>query len=115
MKTYRIVASTIFVSDKDGKKFLEKSFLLADVQSDIVLVILFRTMNNANIDFQARELQWRSYTIGNIVPTTIRVELIGKNKFATTALHSEHETSVVQVAVLKTDSGDDVHPSRRLI
>ncbi len=40
--------------DKDGKiRFFEESFLLADVSPDIVFVMLFLTMSNADVDFQA--------------------------------------------------------------
>ncbi len=49
-----MIVSTFFVSDKDDKeRFFEKSFLLADVKPDIVLRILFLTMNNTDVDFQA--------------------------------------------------------------
>ena len=45
------------VLDKDGKeRFFKKSFLLADVNPDIVIRMLFLTMNNADIDFQAQNL-----------------------------------------------------------
>ncbi len=44
--------------DEDNReRFFEKSFLLVDVKPDIVLEISFLTMHNANIDFQARDLQ----------------------------------------------------------
>ena len=47
-----MIVSTFFVLNKDGKKrFFEESFLLADVYPDIVLEILFLTMNNADMDF----------------------------------------------------------------
>ncbi len=47
-----------FVSDKDGReRFFEESFLLADVKPDIVLEILFLTMSNADVNFQAQDLQ----------------------------------------------------------
>ena len=53
-----MVVSTFFVLNKDDKeKFFEESFLLADVKLDIMLGMLFLTMNNANIDFQAWDLQ----------------------------------------------------------
>ncbi len=43
--------------DKDGReRFCEESFLLADVKPDIVFKILFMTMSNADVDFQARDL-----------------------------------------------------------
>ncbi len=52
-----MVIFTFSVSDKDSReRFLEKSFLLANVKSDVVLGMLFLTMSNANIDFQARDL-----------------------------------------------------------
>ena len=54
LKTYRMIVSTFSVSDKDdGERFFEKNFLLADVKPDIVLQMLFLTISNANIDFQA--------------------------------------------------------------
>ncbi len=56
--TNKIVVSTFPVLDKDGReRFFEESFLLADVRSDIVLGIPFLTLSNADVDFQARDLQ----------------------------------------------------------
>ena len=53
-----MVVSSFFVTDKDGKeRFFEESFLLANVKLDIVLGILFLTINNVDIDFQAWDLQ----------------------------------------------------------
>ena len=53
-----MVVSTFSMSDKDGReRFLKESCLLADVNPDVVLEILFLTMNNADINFQARGLQ----------------------------------------------------------
>ncbi len=58
LEIYGMVVSTFSVSDKDGRKrFFEKSFLLADVKPDIVLGIPFLIMSNANVDFQAWDLQ----------------------------------------------------------
>ena len=58
LETYAIVVSTFFVLDKNGKeRFLEESFLLADVKPKIVLGMPFLTMSNADIDFQAQNLQ----------------------------------------------------------
>ena len=43
--------------DKDNReRFFEKSFLLANINLDIELAMLFLTMSNANVDFQARDL-----------------------------------------------------------
>ena len=54
------------------------------------------------------------YTIKEALPTTKRVELVGKKEFAAAALDPGHETFVVHVASLESPSQEgDVHPSRR--
>ncbi len=104
LKTYGMVVSIFSVSDQDGReRFFEESFLLADVCPDIVLGIPFLTISNADIDFQAWDLQCRSYTTREVLPTTRRVELIGKKEFAA---DPEHEAFVVYIAALSVDSGD---------
>ncbi len=68
LETYGMVVSTFSVSDKDSKERLfKKSFLLADVKPEIVLGMPFLTMSNTDVDFQAQDLQWRSYTTGNVL------------------------------------------------
>ncbi len=110
-----MVVSTFSVSNKDGRKrFFEESFLLADIRPDIVLRMPFLTISNANVDFQAQDLQWRSYTTGEILPTTRRVELIGKKVFAAAAFDPEHKAFVVHVTALSVGLGDEVHPSKKV-
>ena len=66
-----MVVSTFSLLDKDGReRFFKKSFLLADVKPNIMLGMLLLTMSNANVDFQAWNSQSRSYTTGNVLPTT---------------------------------------------
>ncbi len=60
-----MVVSTFSMLDKDCREgFFEESFPLANVKPDIVLEMPFLTMNNTDVDFQARDLQWRFYTTG---------------------------------------------------
>ncbi len=109
-----MIVSTFSVWDKDVKeRFFEESFLLANVRADIVLGMPFLIMGNADVDFQAWDLQWRSYITEEVLPTTRRVELIWRKKFVAAALDQEHEAFVVHAAALSVDSGDEVHPSRR--
>ncbi len=109
-----MVISIFSVSDKDRReRFFEASFLLADVSPDIVLGMPFLTMSNADVNFQARDLQWRSYITREVLPTTRRVELIEKKEFAAAALDPEYEAFVVHVAALSMYSGDEVHPSKK--
>ena len=110
-----MVISTFSMSDKDDReRFFEKSFLLADVKPEIVLGMLFPTMSNANVDFQARNLQWRSYTSRNIFPITRQVELIGKKEFTAAAFDPEHEAFVIYVVAFSVNLGDEVHPLRKV-
>ncbi len=114
LETYGMVVSTFSVLDKDGReRIFEENFLLADVKLDIVLGMPFLTMSNADVDFQAWDLQWRSYTTEEVLPTIRRVELIGKKEFAVTALDPEHEAFVVHVVALSIDSDNEVHLSKR--
>ena len=58
LKTYKIIVSTFSVLDKDSKeRFFEENFLLAHVKLDIILKMLFLTMNNIDINFQAQDLE----------------------------------------------------------
>ena len=53
-----MIVSIFFLLDKDNReKFFEKNFLLTDVKLNILLEMLFLTMSNADIDFQAQNLQ----------------------------------------------------------
>ncbi len=59
-------------------RFFEKNFLLANVKLNIVFGIDFLTISNINIDFQAWDLQWKSYITKKVLSTTKKVELIEK-------------------------------------
>ncbi len=54
LKTYKMVVFILSLSDKyNREKFFEKNFLLADFKPDIVFGMLFLTMSNVDMDFQA--------------------------------------------------------------
>ncbi len=86
---------------------------MADVKSDIVLGIHILTMSNAVDDFQAQDVQWRSYTTRNVLSNTKKVELIRKKEFAVATLNPEHKIFVVHITVLIVYSKDNVHPLRK--
>ena len=89
---------------------------MANISPEVVLGMLFLTLSGADVDFSGRELRWRTYTTEEVLPTTRRVELVGKKEFAAAALDPEHETYVVHVASLSSAllvASLDVHPSRR--
>lgn len=109
-----MIVSIFSVSDKNGKeKFFEKSFFLTDVNLDIVLGQFLLTMSNTKIDFQARDLQWRFYTIGNILSTPRRVELIGRKEFKVITLNPKHEALIVYIMACIRDSDAEINLSKR--
>ena len=80
----------------------------------------FLPLSGADIDFFGQELRWRTYTTEEALPTTSRVELVGKKEFAATALDPEHENYVVYVGSVSSNALPsffllelDVHPFRR--
>ena len=114
LEIYGMVVTIFSMLDKDGRKrFFEESFRLANVKPEIVHGMPFLTISNADVDFQARNLRWRSYITKDVLPTTRQVELIRKKEFAAAALDPEYEALVVYVAALSVDSSDEVHPSKK--
>ena len=51
-----VVAAFSVVNKANGVKFFEKTFLVANVSSEIVLQMLFLTLSNAIVDFSGWEL-----------------------------------------------------------
>ncbi len=101
--------------NKDGReRFFEERSLLADIKSNVVLGILFLTISNIDINFQARNLQWRSYITGDILPSTKWVKLIGKKEFTVVAYDSKYEAFVVHIVALNIDSSNEMYPSKRV-
>ena len=119
LDTFGMVVSAFSVTNKANRvKFFEKTFLVANVSPEVVFGMPFLTLSGADVDFSGRELRWRTYTTEEVLPTTRRVELVGKKEFAAAALDPESETFVVHVASLSSDASPsssplDVHPSRR--
>lgn len=52
-----MIVFTFSVFNKDGmERFFKESFLLPDDKPDVIFEMLFLTMNNIDIDFQAQDL-----------------------------------------------------------
>ena len=69
---------------------------------------------NANIQFLKKELTWKSYSAAKVLPTTKRVKLINKKKFAQTEINKQFETFVVYIAALKALlAGMAIYPSQK--
>ena len=56
-ETYGMMIAAFLVTDQaDRVKFFEKTFLVVNVSPDVILGILFLTLNGADVDFPKREL-----------------------------------------------------------
>ena len=111
LDTYGMVVAAFSVTDKANRvRFFEETFLVANVSPEVVFGMPFLTLSGVDVDFLDRELRWRTYTTEEALPTTRRVELVGKKEFAAAALDPEHETFVVHVASLNLVPG--IHPDR---
>ena len=121
LDTFGMVVVVFSITDKANRvKFFEKTFLVANVSPEVVLGMPFLTLSGADVDFSGRELRWKTYTVEEALPTTRRVELVGKKEFAAAALDPEHETYVVHVGSVSSNASPsssasqlNVHPSRR--
>ena len=103
LHTYGMVVAAFSVEDKANQvRFFEETFLVANVSPEVVLEIPFLTLSGVDIDFLCQELQWRTYTTEEVLPTTRHVELVGKKEFAATALDLKYETYVVHLASLSS-------------
>ncbi len=112
LETYGIVSVSFSLQDNLRRVwFFEKTFLLANISMEVVLEMPFLFFSNIDVEFaELKKLIWRSYMAAEALPTTNRVELISKKKFAKTVLDENFETFVVHVAVLEAITL--IHPSR---
>ena len=119
LDTYKIVIAAFLVKNKiNWVRFFEVTFLMANVSPKVVFGMPFLTLSSTDIDFLGRELWWKTYITKEALPTTRRVELVGKKEFVTTVLDLEHETYVVYVRSISSNASPsssllDVHPFQR--
>ena len=112
LETFGMVLASFQVEDKLGRaRFFQETFLLADIGVEVVLGMPFLTLSNADIQFEKKELTWRSYTTAEALPTTKRVEIIDKKEFAKAALDENVEAFVVHVTSIGLSSMS-IHPAR---
>ena len=71
-------------------------------------------MSNADVDFQAQHLQWRSYITRDVLPTTKQVKLIGKIKFTVVALDPKYKAFIIYIVALSVDPGNEMQCSKRV-
>ncbi len=70
LATYGMAVTAILLQDSLGKLwFFEETFLLAETSMKVVLGMPFLAFSNADFQFGAERLTWRSYTAAEALPT----------------------------------------------
>ena len=77
----------------------------------VVLGMLFLIFSNVDGQFAEKKLIWRIYTMKKALPTSHRVEIIDRKKFAKAALDGNIEAFVVYISSL--GSRMTIHPARK--
>ena len=121
LDTFGIVVVAFLVTDKANHiRFFEETFFVANVSPEVVFGMLFFSLSGVDVDFLDLKLQWRTYTTEKALPTTRRIELVGKKEFAIAALDPESEIFIVYVMSLSSDVLPsfflfelDIYPFRR--
>ena len=113
LETFGMVIADCSVEDKLRRvRFFQRTFLLSNIDLEVVLGMPFLTFGKVDIWFAERELVWWTYTAAEALPTTRRVEIIDKREFAVAALNVDDETFVVHVAALAEPTTMPIDPSR---
>ena len=122
LDTYRMVDIAFLIKyEANQVRLFEETFLVANINLEIVFKMSFLTLNGVDVDFLRRELEWRTYTTKKTFLTTRHIKPVSKKVFAVAALDPEHETYVVHIGsvsfiMLPSSSplNADVHSFSRL-
>lgn len=82
-------------------RFFEKTFLLANINMELILKMLFLSLSNANFQFSARKFTYKSYISNEALAIFRQVKLIQKYKFTKTAFDKNTETFIIGIFVIK--------------
>ena len=111
LNTFEIVVVAFLVMDKSNQvRFFKKTFLVANVNLEVVLEIFFFILSDTNVNFLGRKLCWRTYTTKKALPTTRCVKLVGKKKFVAIVLNLEYKTYVVHVESVSSNTSPSYFP-----
>ena len=98
---YGIVIVAVQVVDKLSRsRFLQETFLLANISMKVVLSMPFHIFSNADVQFAEKKLTWRTYITEEALPIIYQIKIINWKKFAKIALDENVEAFVMHVSSL---------------
>ena len=80
--------------------FFQETFLLTYIGLKMVPDMSFLTLSRIDIRFAEREFVWKTYIAAEALPTTWKMKIIYKKKFAAAALNADNKIFVMHVAAL---------------
>lgn len=80
---------------------------------EILLEMLFLIFSSANLRFPKKKLVRGAYSAAKALPTTQRIEIIGKKKFMAAALDKKDETFVVHMAAISVKATLNIYLSQQ--
>ena len=74
LETFGMVIADFQVEDKGGRpRFFQEIFLMAVIQFDVILGMLFLKISIANVSFGKKTLTWKFYNTHKALSTTKQV------------------------------------------
>ena len=97
LETFGIVIVDFQVEDKANRpRFFQKTFLVANIKSKVILWMPFLKISNADVSFGEKTLTWKTYITNKALLTTEQVQIINKKDFVIAALDADSKTFVVR-------------------
>ena len=85
-------------NEKKRSQFFKETFLLADINMNVVLKMSFLILSNVEIEFTSHHIYRTIYTIAKTLLIKKQIELIGKKKFVATAFDLDDEVFIIYVS-----------------
>lgn len=114
LDTYSMVMTGFLLHNSLRKvQFFEETFMLVDINTKVVLEMLFFILSNVDFQFNIGKLTWRSYTTVKALPTISQIKLIDKRELPKAMLDQSLSTFVIQITALQATEEVDIaiHPS----
>lgn len=107
-----MVLANFKVDNNLGKSlFFQKIFWLANISMEVILDILFLTLNNANMLFAKRDLTWKLYIPAKALLITKQVQIISQKEFTATFLNLDKKVFIVHIAFLGLSLKMSIYPA----
>ena len=92
-------------------RFFQETFLLANIDLDVVLGMFFLTLSRANIWFAKLKFVQETYTAAETLTITRPVEIIDKREFVAIVLNADNKIFALYVVALTKLTIMPIYPS----